>query len=374
MASPKREKTRLANVYKIRSICRATNREVTRFEVHLCKKLPSGEVASYTKRHDTQRAAELDRDRVLADIREGRWVKQHAASPDIAPLVDATVAQGLARYVEYLKRTKSGGLSSRAANRILSLGHRPIGLVKLVELENSHLDEFIAQRLADGVSQSTIRKEVSDLRRFRRLAHKPAMGLGLPPLVLAHDIELRDSDHRTRRPSENELAGVFSMLEKMERWDVLYAAKLALATACRQGELCEANWQNFDQSDLVLNLAAGTTKTKVQRAVPLTNEALALLEEIRGRGGLGQLREMILGGLSAERCSATWRAACDRAGVYNLRFHDLRHEAISRLAEQGLSDRQLMVCSGHKTAAMLGRYSHLSAARLGAQLRQRRGI
>jgi len=57
-----------------------------------------------------------------------------------------------------------------------------------------------------------------------------------------------------------------------------------------------------------------------------------------------------------------------RAGIANLRFHDLRHEAVSRFFEMGLSVPEVALISGHKDPRMLFRYTHLRAADLVAKL------
>ena len=54
----------------------------------------------------------------------------------------------------------------------------------------------------------------------------------------------------------------------------------------------------------------------------------------------------------------SWRRLVKRAGISDLTFHDLRHEAISRLLEKGLTIPEAASVSGHKTASMLMRYAH----------------
>jgi len=54
-----------------------------------------------------------------------------------------------------------------------------------------------------------------------------------------------------------------------------------------------------------------------------------------------------------------WAEAVKRAGLEDLRFHDLRHEAVSRFVEAGLADQQVAAISGHKSMQMLKRYTHL---------------
>jgi integrase len=62
--------------------------------------------------------------------------------------------------------------------------------------------------------------------------------------------------------------------------------------------------------------------------------------------------------------SQAFDRACERADIRNLHFHDLRHEATSRLFEKGLNPMQVSAITGHKTFEMLKRYTHLKATDL----------
>mgnify|MGYP001051420067 CR=1 FL=1 len=64
----------------------------------------------------------------------------------------------------------------------------------------------------------------------------------------------------------------------------------------------------------------------------------------------------------------TWRRVLKRADVSNLKFHDLRHEAVSRFFEIGLNIIEVSTISGHKELSMLKRYTHLSADSLVGRL------
>jgi site-specific recombinase XerD len=65
-----------------------------------------------------------------------------------------------------------------------------------------------------------------------------------------------------------------------------------------------------------------------------------------------------------------WHRTLKDAGIKGLRFHDLRHEAVSRLVEAGLGDQEVAAISGHKSMQMLKRYTHLRAEDLVARLDQ----
>ena len=63
--------------------------------------------------------------------------------------------------------------------------------------------------------------------------------------------------------------------------------------------------------------------------------------------------------LKPDSVSQAFRRACKRVEITDLRFHDLRHEAVSRLFEKGLSVPQVAMISGHQDFRMLARYVHL---------------
>jgi integrase len=72
--------------------------------------------------------------------------------------------------------------------------------------------------------------------------------------------------------------------------------------------------------------------------------------------------------MSAMALRLSWNRLRERAGMPDLRFHDLRHEAISRFAEMGLTSAELAVVSGHRDPRMLMRYTHLRPADLARKL------
>ena len=73
-------------------------------------------------------------------------------------------------------------------------------------------------------------------------------------------------------------------------------------------------------------------------------------------------------GLTTEAIKRAFMRACDRARLVDVHFHDLRHEATSRLFEKGLNPMEVASITGHKTLQMLKRYTHLNAGDLAAKL------
>lgn len=136
----------------------------------------------------------------------------------------------------------------------------------------------------------------------------------------------------------------------------------ALETAMRRGEVLGLRWEHVDLKKHVALLSM--TKNGEARRVPLSTGAIAVLQEA------GQVRSLDgrVFPVNAQSLAHAWGAACARAGIESLHFHDLRHEAVSRLFERGLSMMEVASISGHKTLSMLQRYTHLRAEDLAAKL------
>ena len=129
----------------------------------------------------------------------------------------------------------------------------------------------------------------------------------------------------------------------------------------RQGELLGLRWGNVDLKNRVALLPL--TKNGDSRAVPLSSEAVAVLVALPR-----PIDDVVF---PAERLTLyhAFTAACKRAGLTDFTWHDLRHEALSRLAERGdFSVLELAAVSGHKTLQMLKKYTHLQASKLAEKM------
>ncbi len=98
--------------------------------------------------------------------------------------------------------------------------------------------------------------------------------------------------------------------------------------------------------------------------MPLSSRAIQILESLPRA-----IRDDRVFPVSQGLVVQAWGHAVKRAGIEDLHFHDLRHEALSRLAEKGcFSVLELATISGHKTLQMLKRYTHLRAEDLARKL------
>ena len=141
---------------------------------------------------------------------------------------------------------------------------------------------------------------------------------------------------------------------------------IALETGMRSGEIAGLRLHQVDVRRRVVRLTI--TKNESARTVPLTRRAaevfaLALDNPTRPEGcDLVFFGEP---GRDGKRRPYTfakvWNGIKTSLGLGDLHFHDLRHEAVSRLVEAGFSDQEVSAISGHKSMQMLKRYTHLRA-------------
>lgn len=141
-------------------------------------------------------------------------------------------------------------------------------------------------------------------------------------------------------------------------WPRLYLLiLLALTTGARRGELLNLRWRSVDLQARVIRIE--TSKNGEPRTLVLTDAAVAELRRFAGApdalvfpGKRDQTRPYVI--------TEAWRRCLKNARIENFRFHDLRHCCASYLAQNGASLLEIAETLGHKTLAMVRRYSHLS--------------
>lgn len=215
-----------------------------------------------------------------------------------------------------------------------------------------------------AVGESTVRKELYMLSKLLGFAEKEC-GINLPRgNPVAKIRKPRESKSRDRRLTAKEWDALERECGKSRNPWLATALTFAVETAMRQGEMLSLQWKHIDKKRrLALLLDPEKIKTEEPRAVPLTTRALAALNALPHSldGQVFPIARLTL--------YHAFGAACDRAGVKDYTWHDLRHEALSRLAERGdLSVLELAAVSGHKTLQMLKRYTHLQAEKLAEKL------
>ena len=145
---------------------------------------------------------------------------------------------------------------------------------------------------------------------------------------------------------------------------------IALETSMRQGELAGLTWDRVKMKAAHPHCDLLKTKNDRARRVPLSMRAVAAFESLKPEGTAGAIgARLVLPVETGRGIAHAFRDAISDEAFPGLRWHDLRHEAVSRLFElTDLRDTEIMAISGHLRPEMLVRYTHLRGDKLGERL------
>lgn len=286
---------------------------------------------------------------------------RHAMVYGIRPT--RTFQQAAIKYLNDNQNRKSLERYVAAFNRLMP----HIGHLRLDRIHNGTLAQYRQARRADGVTAGTIRKELSCLRRVLNLAarvwrHEDGMSwLESPPLI-----EMEEGPARKPYPlSWEEQDGLFRELPAHLQRIALYKVN----TGCRKQEVLQLRWNwevqvpELATSVFVLpNNDEFATKNSQERIVVLNSIARRVVDEQRGKHP--EFVFTYRGNRTRSILNSGWKLARVRAGLPNVRVHDLRHTFGHRLRAAGVSfeDRQDLL--GHKSERMTTHYSAPDISRL----------
>ena len=216
----------------------------------------------------------------------------------------------------------------------------------------SHLDCRAADRRLndDKRAPGTVKRELGLLHCVVESARR-RLGLLENPI---NDVKRpKVQDNRIMRFQDGEEEALMTSLDACRNTWIKPAVILALETAMRRGELLSLRWENINLKERTAHLP--DTKNGEARDVPLSPIAIQILEELP-RAINGDVLNT-----SPEGIKSAYERARKRAGMEHFNFHDLRHEAISRLFERGWNVMEVAAVSGHKDLQSLKRYTNLKA-------------
>jgi len=307
-----------------------------------------------------------------------RWARQIEAEldrtlipNDVRSLNTITVAQLLTRYRDTVTNEKRGIVPER--KRIEVFLRQRWSTLSLAKLDASTLSRYRDTRLKQ-VQPGTVIRELGLLSSIFEKARRD-WGYTAFQNPLAALRKPKAPDGRERRLKPGELQALTKACSTVAGSWLLHGFLLAIETGLRRGELLGIRWQdvNFDKAVLYVPF----TKTDKARTIPLTERAVEILQERKAASASDAEDAFPVSAnafrLAWERCKRrAERAGC--AGIKELRFHDLRHEAVSRFFERGLNTAEVASISGHKDLRMLFRYTHLRPEDLVTKLRESKAL
>ncbi len=328
---------------------------------------------------------------LIADFKAGK--RADKAGRDFARL---SLADATKRYVEERK--------GRVAERTLQIDRersKPLkayfGQKQLAKITAADITNYQNHRKAKGISNRTINMDVGVLRQMLKRAKR---------WKFLND-DVKPLPENTGAPKDvltaEQKALLFQTAGSKPQWEVAYwAAVLAVNTTCRSVELKHLCWKDVDFLEQEIRIRRSKTE-KGLRTLPLTPDAMTVLSRLLERArllGCSEPEHYVFPACENHRVDSTkpqktWRTAwrtlraeaAKRAGdlavkaaalsgadktrareramkpFLNYRFHDLRHQAITEMAENGVADATLKAIAGHMSNEMMEHYSHVRMAK-----------
>ena len=244
--------------------------------------------------------------------------------------------------------------------RLRALARHAIGKLRMTALTPIKVAEYRDERLKI-VSAGTVIRELSYFSSIINHARREWGINMINPIPLVK--KPASPQGRSRILSADELSHLFEALKPRVKnaniW-LLPLTKFALETAMRRGELLGLHWEHIDIQRRTAHISL--TKNGTSRTVPLSHAAIEILSSLP-RNLKGQVFPV-----TSFALSAAIERARTKAKLSDFHFHDLRHMAITRLAEKLPNLIELSAVSGHKSLAMLKRYYHPNAELLAQKI------
>jgi integrase len=287
---------------------------------------------------------------------------------DVGKLHKMTLGGLLRKYREQVTPSKRGKRNEEYL--LLAIEKHRIATINLAQLGAADLVEYRDERLCK-VTTGTVQRGIAIIVTAINHARRE---WGLPIKTEVTDFKKPASSparERTLEPDERirllrELAPGGEYRDRMGRYAgprnlwMRPLVEFALETAMRRGELLGLRWEHIDPKKRTAYLPM--TKNGHSRTVPLSSRAITLLEELP-RSIDGRIFPV-----TAPQIRDCFTRACRRSGVKRFRFHDLRHTAITSIAERLPNVIELAMMTGHRNLKMLARYYHVKPEALAVKL------
>lgn len=306
------------------------------------------------------------------------WARQIEAD-----LHKTTSTNPMATFGEILEvyegNSRKGGTTKQSVLKALK---KYWGDWRIREIHSGTVTAYVSKREQTGVSPATIMQDLIYLKTV--LKHGGVLAGCDEALVakekvtsaimrLRHLGRIADSEERNRRPTDEELEKLAWYFASRPRSNVPMADIMlwAICTCCRLGEITGhkgAKWEDLDLS----NRTIWIRHRKHPRLPQGRDDNIALVKgPVTFRGNVVDPIDIV----QRQRCAilgqglifpyapttvdSAWIDACKNLGIEDLRFHDLRHDGISRLFEADFDIPRVAAISGHRSWRNLRRYTNL---------------
>ena len=273
-----------------------------------------------------------------------QWARKLEVSFDQNKLAHKTVYYPLfsmiiERYTNEISAKKRGHLRERYF--LNQLAKTDFAQLKLDQIVSRHIAQLRDQRLQKNKSDTVLR-ELTIINHIFNVCIKDWSYPIINPVKQIY--KPKSSCSRKRRLTSFEYNYLVNNNKVNSKLRAII--QLAIETGMRRGEILKIEQHHLKNKTLEIPL----TKNGTLREIPLTSKAINILHD-----------STLPFGMTPNALRLAWSRLKKKGGIKDLHFHDLRHEAISRFFEKGLSIPEVALISGHKDVRMLFRYTHLKA-------------
>lgn len=306
-----------------------------------------------------------DSQKVLNDIR-----KKLEESKE--PNVEWTLKTSIQHFIN----TKLDDFKSydETLNKLKTWMKDPISNIKLKELSPEVLYDWVNSRIKEKKSPSTIKNNIYLISTIYRTASSPVTRGGWGLLELDNPvkhIELpKNRPNRQRRLFSGEEERLFTELSKSSNPEIIPFIRMSLETGMRKSEILNTTIGEIHITPKGWSIDKHVTKNGNRRIIYLSQKCVDVIKPIYELKKNNPLSSRLFS-ISDNQVEVEFSKSRDKIGSTDLRLHDLRHEAISRLADKGLSIGAISSQSGHRNAQTLLRYVNVSENDIRTKLEQK---
>ena len=241
----------------------------------------------------------------------------------------------------------------KRAERCVRYLLKEFGGMKAVEVNTSRIKKYIDKRLEDGVSNATINRELSAIKRMFSLGVKCT-----PPTVekVPYMPMLKENNVRKGFVEQEDFLALRDALPAYLKPIV----SLAYYSGWRRSEILGLKWNQVNLRDGIIRLEPGETKNDEGRTLYMPSELLTIMRKHHQNRRLDCLYVFHHKGRQISDFRGSWNKACKAVGLQGLLFHDLRRSGVRNMIRAGVPERVAMTISGHKTRSVFDRYNIVS--------------
>lgn len=283
--------------------------------------------------------------KVMTQITEGTWFER--------PLGEGiTLREMLDKYLkEYSLRNKSKSSISSDGCMTKNL-NRYLGDMYITDISPRAISDYKSRRREEGVSPKTVNNELVMLNHAFNLAMKEWEWVRENPVSRVSREKVNNLMERWLTYTEETV-----LLAESPEW-LREITTFAINTGLRQSEILNLQWSKVDFNRRTLTILE--QKNKGRDTLPLNNRAL---EVLKAREKVKHINGYVFYNGNGNRIDArnllrAYYSARKKAGLEDLRFHDLRHTFATRLAQAGVDLYKVQKLMRHKTPLMTQRYAH----------------